>query len=73
MALVFRCDGCGRLEGHDPRNKYQSKKAGTVSLIEDTDLMSSRDEESHTRHDLCKECLESFKQWFKGLVNTISK
>lgn len=66
MALVFRCDGCERLEGHDPRNKWQSEKAGSVCLTKSND----NDRSPNISKDLCKECVDKVDKFLRGLVNT---
>lgn len=69
MALVFRCDGCERLEGHDPRNKWQSEKAGTINLTKTPDKFSSSEEHSaYMLKDLCKECLGKVEEFIKKLA-----
>lgn len=67
MALVFRCDGCERLEGHDPRNRGYSKKAGTITLRKDDEQYAS--ETTHVK-DLCVDCIGKVDRFIKELVKT---
>lgn len=67
MALVFRCDGCGRLESDGLRNKGQGGKAGSISLVRDPEKYRQGPHE--VTKDLCKSCIDGI---VKGLENLAS-
>lgn len=74
MALVFRCDGCGRLEGHDQRNKWETEKAGSITIIKDLEKFSNqRDTRHEVNKDLCKLCMSALDKFLKELSETAVK
>lgn len=65
MAIAKKCDRCNKL--YEPYVKVEKQDINCVNGIKlaSYDLQSIK-YFSIRDYDLCKECMESFKEWFKN-------